>query len=436
MQLSFVLLVALVGAATSNYCNSGSSFPKDCEDRQKNRGCLLAGGDTSGEFTTTTEISVTSSTYGQCTCSCESSGSDEDLSSGIEDHSSSQESGSGSGFGYDDYCLLFQYFYNISIEITDVTVREAWIEFIEELQVTVIYDQSLTYDEKLVAVWSKLEIFLTTYSEISELVLYTYIEEWSGYVFDIQTVVVFIQYQYTSTIIELDASEDCALFDALRNCTAVDAEFSARIEVLIQEITVILESTSYSYSYQLVLVYQKFEAFFAEYSQYESTVLQIEIEGYGSFASFYKVSVTYWQIYNFDIAVGGSASDCALIQTLTTCYENVSSGSTSERAQIKELVEKLTTYYESNTGVEVRVEYFVAQFYEWLIIQEWSVEIIFSLEIQSYGTIYELIVSYAFSSDCGCVDFTAPTTIAGIDVSTSEYSSGGSSVEASTIIVS
>ncbi|CAD5231137.1 unnamed protein product [Bursaphelenchus okinawaensis] len=428
-----LLLTLLIGAATGNYCNSGSSFPKDCEDRQKNRGCLLSGGDTSGEVTTTTQISVTSSTYGQCTCSCESSGSDEDLSSGIESHSSSQESGSGA-IGYDDYCLLFQYFYNISIEITDVTIREAWIEFIEELQVTIIYDVSLTYDEKLVAVWSKLEIFLTTYTEINELVLYTYIEEWSGYVFDIQTVVVFIQYEYTSTIVELDASGDCILFDALRNCTAVDAEFSARIEVLIEELTVILESTSYAYSYQLVLIYQKFEAFFAEYSQYESTVLQIEIEGYGSFSSFYEVSLTYWQVYNYEIAVGGSASSCELIQTLTSCYENASSGSTSERAQIKELVEKLTTYYESNTEVEVRVEYFVAQFYEWLIIQEWSVEIIFSLEIEGYGSIYELVVAYAFSSDCG-VDFTAPTTVASsVEVSTGASFASGSA-EASTVVV-
>ncbi|CAD5223729.1 unnamed protein product [Bursaphelenchus okinawaensis] len=417
-KFTLLLLAAIVGAAAGNYCTSGSDFSDDCDNRQNNRGCLTSGGRThprssessssssssssseSAEGTTeavptTTDFILSTSTHGQCYCSCEASGSDD-------------------------------------IEITDVTIREAWIEFIEEIQTTIIYDQSLTSDEKLVAIWAKLEIFLSSYSEITELVLYTYIEEWDGYIFDIQTVVLYIQWSYTSTVVEIDASGDCILFEALRNCTAVDAEFSARIEILIEELTVILESTTYSYSYQMVLVYEKFVAFFAEYSQYTTVILEVEIEGYGSFSSFYEVVYNYWLVFNFEVAVGGSASECELIQTLTTCYENASSGSTSERAQIKELVEKLTTYYESNTEVEVRVEYFVAQFYEWLIIQEWSVEIIFSLEIQGYGTVYDLIIAYVWEHHCGCIDFGESTTTEALESTTVEVETSTVPVETTT----
>ncbi|CAD5231139.1 unnamed protein product [Bursaphelenchus okinawaensis] len=446
-KLSLVLLAALTTAATANYCTSGSDFSDDCDNRQNNRGCLTSGGRTkppsssssssSESAEPTTQFTLATSTHGQCYCSCESSGSyessgsDESSGSGSDSSSSSSE---GSGFEYDDYCLLLQYFYNISIEITDVTIREAWIEFIEEIQVTIIYDVSLTSDEKLVAIWSKLEIFLTTYTEISELVLYTYIEEWSGYVFDIQTVVLYIQWSYTSTVVEIDASGDCILFEALRNCTAVDAEFSARIEILIEELTVILESTTYTYSYQLVLVYEKFVAFFAEYTQYTEVILEIEIEGYGSFSSFYEVVYNYWLVFNFEIAVGGSVSECELIQTLTACYENVSSGSTSERAQIKELVEKITTYYESYVEVDVRVEYFVEQFYEWLIIQEWSVEIIFGLEIQGYGTVYDLIIAYVWEHHCGCIDFGESTTTAAIETTTEVETTTHATGDCSTVL--
>uniref|UniRef100_A0A1I7S4H1 Fibronectin type-III domain-containing protein n=1 Tax=Bursaphelenchus xylophilus TaxID=6326 RepID=A0A1I7S4H1_BURXY len=129
-----------------------------------------------------------------------SSGPDESSGSGSEEGSGSglgEGSGSGAGgsFGYGDYCLLLQYFYNISIEIEDVEIRQEWILFIEELQLTVIFDKTLTIDEKLVLIYTKLEAFLEIHVEIQELVYYTYIEEWSGYVFD------------------LEAEKDCGGFD-------------------------------------------------------------------------------------------------------------------------------------------------------------------------------------------------------------------------------
>ncbi|CAD5227164.1 unnamed protein product [Bursaphelenchus xylophilus] len=452
-KLSLVFLALLVGAAVGNYCNSGGDFPGDCKDRQSNRDCLLSGGDSSEDSSdkssansgssesheskttlsvlSSTDVTIQSSTYGECSCSCENSGSDEGSGSGsYESSGSGSEEGSGSGleggsgsgaggsFGYGDYCLLLQYFYNISIEIEDVEIRQEWILFIEELQLTVIFDKTLTIDEKLVLIYTKLQAFLEIHVEIQELVYYTYIEEWSGYVFDLEAVVLFIQYQYTSTIVELDASGSCILFEALRNCTAVDAEFSARIEVLIEELTVILESTSYTYSYQLVLIYEKIEAFFAEYSEYEAAILAIEIEGYGSFASFYEVIVNYWRVANYEVVVGGSASSCALIQVLTECYENTSSGSISQRSQIKQLVEKLTAYFESEVSVELRVSYFVEQSYQFLILNQWSLELIFSLEIDGFGSIYELILAFSFEKDCGGFDFGSQTTTPAIESTT------------------
>ncbi|CAD5221119.1 unnamed protein product [Bursaphelenchus okinawaensis] len=375
--LLFVLGVAACGMVSSQF-TSGSSFCADEKNLEKNYACLLEGGSSSEESQESTTASGDLEESGSGSGSEEGSGSSEDVSY--------------------KYCLLLKYFYNIAVEFKGEAVYSLWLQWIEEVNDNIVLDVSLTSEEKICAIWSSLEAFITVHVEIEEIVYYIYISEWGGYVRNLEAVSVSFDSSVSEAIITLDASEDCELFDALRNQTS--GELATYVETLIEEITVILEG-GWSYSYELVLIYEKIESFLTTYSQYSAQFLAIEIEGYGSVSSFYEVTAFYWRAYNFDIAVGGSTSDCALIQVLTQAYQNESIGSTSERAQIKELVETLTTYYESNTEVSVRIEYFYTQLYQFLIIQEWSVEIIYSLEISGYGDLYELIYAYVLEVNLG-----------------------------------
>uniref|UniRef100_A0A1I7RJ62 Egg protein n=1 Tax=Bursaphelenchus xylophilus TaxID=6326 RepID=A0A1I7RJ62_BURXY len=297
-----------------------------------------------------------------------------------------------------------KYFYNISVEFEGQEVYELWLEWIDEVNVTISYNTELTIKEKLIEIWASLQAFLSVHTEIQETIYFIYIEEWGGYVRNIEAVTVAFRISKSEKLVELDESGDCELFEYLRNGTS--AEWETQVETLISEITVILEG-DYSYAYKLVLIYEKIQAFFQANSGAEEQLLQIEFGTYGTFYSFYELTAYYWRVYNFDLAVGGSSSQ--LIQVLTASYQNTSTGSVSVRSQIKQLTEKISAYYETTTDVTLRVQYFYAQLYQFYILNEWTVNIIYSLEIQGYGDLYQLIYAYVLDLEIG-FDFTLPTT--------------------------
>uniref|UniRef100_A0A1I7RJ48 PKD domain-containing protein n=2 Tax=Bursaphelenchus xylophilus TaxID=6326 RepID=A0A1I7RJ48_BURXY len=389
-KLTLVVLALLAISAVNAQFTGGSDFCTDEKSLETNVDVLLEGGESSSE--------------------------------------SSNEGGSGSGSGLEEgstvagdipgkYCLLLKYLYGLAIQFEGTAVYELWLEFIEELHYQIVLDVTLTTQEKIQSIWARLDAFIAVHVEIQEAVYYLYISEWGGYVRNLEAVSVSFSAQISESIIVLESSGSTELFDALRNGTS--GELATLVETLIQEITAILQG-GYSYSYELVLIYEKIEAFLEENSQYSEELLSVEIEGYGVFGAFYQVTAYYWRAYNFQIAIGGEASSTGLIEVLTAAYQNTSTGSVSQRSQIKQLVEKLTAYFESNTDVSVRIQYVYEQLYQFLILQQWSVNVLYSLQIQGYGDIYELIYAFVLEQNLE-IDFSNPvvstSTAAGADCS-------------------
>ncbi|CAD5218924.1 unnamed protein product [Bursaphelenchus okinawaensis] len=342
--------------------------------------------------------------------------------------------GSGSGtisgmYGKEDFCILFQYFLEITVELGEEYIQEAWIELLNKMQVEIIFDVSLTAEQMAAAVYGEISVFFLLYPSCASTINNIFVTEWNGYVFDLEEIAVDVSFEISETIIELDATGNCALFEALRNASA-GTSFEAQVEILIASLTVTIQSSS-SFSVQCAGIYAKLIQFFATYSGSQAILCGGYIEGYGTVSIFVAVSGSYWRIQNFAVAVGGSASSCELIVELNATVYNVNAGSTSERAQLKELVEDLVTNFAS-LSVEARVEYFISAFYQFLIIQEWSVTITFEIELQGFGTICELIAAECFGGQTGALTTSAMKSSTMGEEETSQASQASSKASMST----
>jgi len=111
--------------------------------------------------------------------------------------------------------------------------------------------------------------------------------------------------------------------------------------------------------------------------------------------------------------------------------------STSQRQDFQQLWNKTYTYFEVEVSVQLRVQYFVEQLYQLLIIAEWDIQAIYSVEIEGYGTIYDLIYAYIYcvNNGVGPGEFTVsaePSTSTPTSTVTSTSSSTSTSTSSST----
>lgn len=172
-----------------------------------------------------------------------------------------------------------------------------FIQWINETQLTIVENESLTEYEILVQIWYSLKILFQQYTVIEQAVKWVQIGEW-GYCFELEGLAIDIVSVGSNTEISIeetftiDVSGSCPLFVALRGCVeGGSSSDQAAIEVLIQQITVIIQA-EYSYSETLVLIYQKFQAFFVEHVELQVVIVASEIEGFGIIGSFFDVCNT------------------------------------------------------------------------------------------------------------------------------------------------
>lgn len=92
-----------------------------------------------------------------------------------------------------------------------------------------------------------------------------------------------------SGVIEVSGGS-CPLFDCLNNASETSEQETA-VQELITEIQVIIEG-NFEFSYQLVLIYEKIQAFFSVHAEWEVQFYTAEIEGFGSFQAFYDICAT------------------------------------------------------------------------------------------------------------------------------------------------
>ncbi|CAD5225176.1 unnamed protein product [Bursaphelenchus xylophilus] len=388
-----LLLLATVGVAT--YVKKDSSFVADAKARQGNCGKLLQGGAKSkGEV------------KGPDNCDCDGKDKDDVVGSGSGSGSGSGDYGSGccsdesysDKYGEADLCVLFKLLIKVTPDLPGHDTQVAWVKLIDQLQEDVIFDSVLSDEEKLVKIQGEIDIFIEKYAETKVIINYIYVDEWEGYVADLEELTVDVQYTVTDVVIELDGNDDCPLFEALRNASKGNSELEGKVETLIKSLTATLKKSESSSS-KLVEVYSQLDDFFKANTADKATILAGEIEEYGTISVFCSVASYYWRISNYSKVIGGDASSCPLITQLTQAYQQESTGSKSQRAQIKQLAQKLTSEFDQSTAIKDRVSILKQELYQFLILEEWSLKVVFSLELSEYGSIGQLIAATAFEEE-------------------------------------
>jgi len=296
-------------------------------------------------------------------------------------------------------CELVDFFYNISL-LLDAEEREIFIEWIQEIQITILADSSLSADQQIVQISYSLQAFFEVNVDIEEVLYYEQLGSW-GQVVDFVYVAYQIQIEITQSIVTLDASGDCALFDALRNATEGNSEQSAAVEALIANITIILQFSEWSYSQQQAQIYLLFEAFFVEYSQWESFFLSIQIEGFGLLQYYVDVTFRYEQIVTISEVVGGSVSNCELLQALLEASQNTSFSITVQN-EFLELEQKLAAYFQDTSDVEARLSYVVSQCFSLFQLVEYMEAYVEAVSFGSWGSFYDLIFCSDICVNNGC----------------------------------
>ncbi|KAH7716221.1 hypothetical protein AAVH_16346 [Aphelenchoides avenae] len=376
--LSVCLL--LVQQIAAHGCDSGSGNTCEAETRKKDCGGLVEEPDDSGEEASSpAPASVPTPPPGECICT--------------------PAPGSGSGSGeFHSHCPLVEFFYNISITLT-VEQQTIFIEWIRHIEITILADFSLTNEQKIVAIAYELKAFFELHYEIEIAIGYELILDW-GYVVDLISVAIDIQSDYVGSLIILDGEDDCDLFEGLRNATEGDSEKYAAVLILIEELKVILIDVSLTYEAKLTLIYEKFEAFFELHAEWESFFLDIEFFGFGTLEQFIDVTLVYWRITNVSIVIGGSSSECVLIQALEEAFQNTSF-SLSVRSQIQQIKVKVEGYFASETNVYLRLEYISAQLYQFFKLDIKIVKYVKRITLGEWGSIYDLLFCAGFFGEHG-----------------------------------
>ncbi|KAI6209128.1 Trehalase [Aphelenchoides besseyi] len=311
---------------------------------------------------------------------------------------------------YHSHCILIEVFYNFTI-LFEGELQIIWLNFVEHCEKTIFAVEWYTAEVKFIKCVYALKALFVQYEEIKIALQYQWIAQW-GYVIDLFTVVVNVQYEYIGVTIEIDSEGSCPLFDALLNYTSGNSQQHNAVITLIQELTVIIQSSYYSQFDKYYLINVKFSAFFAQYSSWQVEFYGIEIIGFGSLEQF--ISVTYVVSFCVRVAldrsfssnksrlsmwfIGGSVSNCVLLQVLLEASQNTSY-STSVRSSIKQFYQVCYEFFQVEVDVYVRLEFFINQTFQWYLLEEWFVEYVYGLELAEWGSFYQLIASGYFH--CG-----------------------------------
>jgi len=239
--------------------------------------------------------------------------------------------------------------------------------------------------------------------------------------------------------VTLDGSGSCQLIQALQNATAGgSAGEQSACNNLTAQIQLILQDSSWSYEQQLAQISITFEAFFVQYSQYESFFLSISISGYGSVQSFLTVCQTYEQITTLSVVIGGGAtpSTCVLLGSIQAAIQS-GNYTEEENVQFTQYLQLLEAYFNSTTSIELRLTYISLEFSQVLTFEPFMVNIFYQIQIGSWGSFYQIIFCSSVCQNYGCGNLNVTqTTTVGSSVAPTSVGSTASSPKASTAAAS
>ncbi|KAJ9473802.1 hypothetical protein VN97_g13278, partial [Penicillium thymicola] len=263
------------------------------------------------------------------------------------------------------HCDMTDAIRNISV-VLDVEQKGRLKDCMRKIEHFLQHSFGLPDDKRAAKAAHKFKQCLKKHNDIAKLIQFEQITTW-GSLFDLTYVSVDLSAVYVDVIITLDSSNDCDLFEAMRNATEGDVEKESAVLVLIEELKVILLDVSLSMGQKKAKCHDKFKLFFEMHVEWEEFFLEIEIEGFGSLSEFIDIAHGHKQSLTLEVVLSGSSdSDCALCAALTEAVANTSF-TLSVRNQIKQLHDKLITFFASTTDVEVRLAYVSAQYWQMIV---------------------------------------------------------------------
>jgi len=298
---------------------------------------------------------------------------------------------------------------NLSVLLT-VDQQIVWSELIYEIEVEIMEDVTLTDIEKVVKASYKIKHFLSVNLDISVTISFLQIGGWGSF-FDFGYVSIDLQADFSEQVVTLDQSDDCDLFDSLRNATKGDSVKYAATLTLIEDLKFILIDVSFTHGQKMGLIHKILEEFFNDHPDWEDFYKNITIPGFGSLESFDDVCHGYNRALTISaVLVGSSDSDCPVLKSLSDAVANTTL-TISVRSQIKQFHDKLAVYFASVTDVDKRMAYVTAQYWQMIIMEPFIVQYMSVISINDmsgnkWGLFYDLIWVSQFCNNtgsCGCM---------------------------------
>lgn len=197
-------------------------------------------------------------------------------------------------------CTFTEAIWNISLTLSyeQQIILQEWVY---EVEYSYIANYKMYSEDDLVVLLSlSLKEFSVNYTEIWEEISFKKIDSW-GYCNDFLQVGVEIKLEVTSEIVEIDANDNCDLFDAMRNATQGNPEVESDCEDLIAEMTLIFKKSEWSYEQKMGACSGLLKKYFELNVQLELILKQCTIEGYGSFESFIEATLVVNALLIFKI---------------------------------------------------------------------------------------------------------------------------------------
>jgi hypothetical protein len=90
----------------------------------------------------------------------------------------------------------------------------------------------------------------------------------------------------------------------------------------------------------------------------------------------------------------------------------------SVRSDFKQYHDKLKLYFDSETNVKLRAKFAIDEGYQFLILTKWNINLLYSIQLEGFGSLYDFIFAYSYSITNGIVDAdftTVGTTMSTVD---------------------
>uniref|UniRef100_A0A0N4ZZA8 LysM domain-containing protein n=1 Tax=Parastrongyloides trichosuri TaxID=131310 RepID=A0A0N4ZZA8_PARTI len=296
--------------------------------------------------------------------------------------------------------LLIEALYNISITLT-VEKKVIFEQFIIELEELFISDN---YTSIEIAMQSSFKIhqFFLKYPEFYDQCKYLSIGSWGTFYELFQVGVYLAADKFTGCLVHNEFGK----FDLIEAFLEFQSKCGDAVafETYISQLTLILESTTYTESEKYSLIYQMILQIIAQFPDMKDEFLNLEIGEFGSVFMLQEISVQYYRMEQIKVLFEGEPK-CEFVSAL---YASLSDSkyqlSSSNKGYLKILFDRFSTIIGNNTLTYAeKIKAISYQYRQFIKTFDYLEETILSFEISTeFGTFGDFLAMFAFGESQGC----------------------------------